>query len=104
MQRKPGAYRQTILQELGRIEDADNLKAVARQLCKLKPSAREAVAMIRHFRLGQQPTGHADDLTKRFIALTNGYNGGHAGVDKAIILEALTRTVQGVEASLGGDQ
>src|SRR5919108_2674921 len=31
-QREPGNYRQTILQELGRIDDDDTLKAVARRL------------------------------------------------------------------------
>jgi hypothetical protein len=102
-QGKLHAYRPTLLQELGRIEDAETIKAVARRLCERKPTTRDAVATIRHFRTGQQPAGNPDDLTDRLMTLIDAYLGSHAGVDQAMILEALTRTARAVESSLGDD-
>ena len=42
--------RRTIMQELGRIADDDELRQVAAKICELKPTARAAVAMLRQYR------------------------------------------------------
>lgn len=99
-QHQPGNYRQTILQELGRIDDDDALKAVARRLCELQPSTHEAVAMIRRWRLGTLPQGMAGDLATQLLSVLNRYLQGHTGVDQAMLLEALARTTRAVRRSL----
>ncbi len=52
-QKKPRAYRKTILAELGRLQDPSLIRDVARQICALKPRAKDAVVMIRKRRLKQ---------------------------------------------------
>ena len=42
--------RETILAELGRVEHDADLLTLARELCELKPTSREAVQMIRNWR------------------------------------------------------
>ena len=51
------AWKPSILAELGRIRDADTLRAVALRICELRPSTKEAVALIRRFRLGREAHG-----------------------------------------------
>lgn len=46
-------YRKTILAELGRIADDKNLIEAATEICRRKPTAREAIKMIRSWRLGR---------------------------------------------------
>jgi hypothetical protein len=88
-QGKRGAYRQTIMQELGRIEGNADLVATAKLICELKPTAREAVRMIRAARRGHKPQGTADHLADRIMALVNDYLRHHAGVDRDVLLGAL---------------
>ena len=58
----PNAMKHSILAELGRIEDADKMRAVALQLCDMQPTAREAVQLIRNFRTGRKSAGDAQQL------------------------------------------
>jgi hypothetical protein len=97
---KPGQVRKTILAELGRLGDDEALRAVARHICERKPTTKDAVAMIRHYRLGRQPRGAVDDLTNRLITLIVEYIDSHAGVDAAMIREALTYAGPVVEEAL----
>lgn len=46
-------YRKTILAELGRIADNENLIEAAKEVCRLKPKTTEAIKMIREWRLGR---------------------------------------------------
>jgi hypothetical protein len=48
------AWRPTILIELGKIDDHDAMLAIAERVCELKPGTREAVAMIRNYRLDER--------------------------------------------------
>jgi hypothetical protein len=89
MQGKRGAYRQTILQELGRLPHDEDLLAVARFICERQPTARDAVRMIRRARLGHKPQGTADHLADRLLALIQDYCVHHAGVDRDVLLGAL---------------
>lgn len=70
-QRGSVKIKQGILSELGRIDDDESLIAIARQLCELKPTTREAVAMVRRWRLGKDGVGSAPDLAQ---AMLNAYN------------------------------
>jgi hypothetical protein len=88
----------TILAELGRIANDEAMRAVARDICARKPTTKDAVATIRRVRLGRQPPGGVDDLTDRLISFVCGYADSHAGVDLAMILEALDQAAQVVEA------
>jgi hypothetical protein len=97
---KPGQIRKTILAELGRLREDEVLRAVARQICERKPTTKDAVAMIRHYRLGRQPRGAVDDLTDRLTTLIVEYIDSHAGVDAAMIREALTTTGLVIEDAL----
>lgn len=49
--REKGVVRQTILAELGRIKEVEDLLSMARQICQLKPTSRDGVRMIRDWRL-----------------------------------------------------
>jgi hypothetical protein len=89
MQGKRSAYRRTILQELGRIRNAADLVATAKLICNLKPTARDAVRMIRRARRGHKPQGTADHLAARLMALVQDYCAHHAGVDRDVLLGAL---------------
>jgi hypothetical protein len=55
---------ETILTELGRIDDDHELLTAALRLCELRPSAREAVAMIREWRGTATRAPSAVALTK----------------------------------------
>jgi hypothetical protein len=59
------ALRVTILAELGRIDDDDVLRRIAGQICDRKPTAREAVILIRRFRTRKNSAGDVTTLAKR---------------------------------------
>jgi hypothetical protein len=98
LQGKRGSYRQTILQALGRLEDDADLVAVAEVICERKPTAHEAVRMIRYARRGQKPEGSPDDLADRLIAVLNDYRRHSAGVDHDMLVDALHRAEDAVLA------
>jgi hypothetical protein len=83
------AYRPTLLQELGRIEDAERLKAVARQLCECKPKTRAAMAMIRQYRLGRAAPAKAMALLLELTQTLENYRVRHPDLTGLQILEAL---------------
>ena len=62
--RGDGKSRRGILSELGRLQDEDAIRAVARELGKMdpRPTTREAVARIRRYRLGREAKGTYYDL------------------------------------------
>jgi hypothetical protein len=69
-------YRRSIMYELGRIEDPDDLLSVARRICELKPKTRDAIAMIRRFRRGETPV-HPGALAAELIRAVNAYKTRH---------------------------
>lgn len=87
---KPVVYRRTILTELGRIDDDDELREVAAYLCEHKPSTREAIGIIRRYRHGVKPAD-CTALTNTFIRTMNDYIGGHPDVTRQQILMAMQR-------------
>ena len=48
-----GAWKPTIMAELGRIENPDEMRKIARQICVIKPKVKEAIVLIRRYRVGQ---------------------------------------------------
>jgi hypothetical protein len=93
-------WKPTILTELGRIENDDDLRAVASQLCERKPATRDAVLMVRAFRTGSLPAGNALQLTNEIIHTINRYLQTHADVLKQDVLDALRTATANVDESL----
>jgi hypothetical protein len=86
---KRGSIKVTILSQLGRIENDAKLVAVAQFICERKPTARDAVRMIRMARRGHPPQGTVDHLAARIMALVQDYRYHHAEVDRDLLLDAL---------------
>jgi hypothetical protein len=74
--------KRTIMSELGRIDDDDDLLSIAEQVCELKPNTQDAVAMIRRWRLGKSPEADALGLTDAIVNVINRYIGTHPGTTK----------------------
>lgn len=49
--REKSIVRQTILAELGRVKEVEDLLIMARRICELKPTSRDGVRLIRNWRL-----------------------------------------------------
>ena len=62
-----GEWKQGILSELGRIENKEDMKLMALEICKLKPKTKAAVAIIRRWRTGKESTGSIDKTIVRAI-------------------------------------
>jgi len=73
----PDAWKPSILVELGRIPNDEDLKAVALRICELNPKTKEAVAMIRRFRLGREPEGNYLKLFAALESALNAYLSAH---------------------------
>jgi hypothetical protein len=55
----PDCWKASILVELGRIEDIQEMLNIAAEICELKPKTKAAILMVRGLRLGR------DDLVMR---------------------------------------
>lgn len=86
---KSGKMRRTILQELGRIDDIDDLVETALEICKLKPNARHARALIRSQRGVHKESGNSDDLAAVLVKAMNGYLYDHPNTATDVIRDAL---------------
>jgi hypothetical protein len=60
-------WKPAILTELGRIDDEDDLREVARQLCELKPKTKDAIAAVRRWRLGKKSGMDAAAALRRAV-------------------------------------
>jgi hypothetical protein len=79
--------RKTLLTELGRIEDADEMIRVARDLCQHKPKTRLAAARIRGWRNGKRMP--EDGILDRLARAVDGYINDHPDVSFSEVIEAL---------------
>jgi hypothetical protein len=77
-QRGTGHVRITILSELGRVEDPEELEALALAICAQKPTVRQARAMIRQVRLPTRPPGMLNQLFTVLCGALNTYLAEHA--------------------------
>ena len=94
---KPG-----ILVELGRIQDIEEMKQLARIIVAKKPKTKEAVAMIRQWRLGEKPEGDAHSLLSVLAKRLDSYVSTHVVTEREIVfaienLLSIVRESQGEE-------
>ncbi len=86
-----------ILSELGRIENEEDLKAVALQICELKPNVKEGAAMVRRWRTGKAPKADCRGLRSHMLKSVNAYLYAHPDtpIDMLVrVLHELAETVQ----------
>ena len=93
------AWKPSILAELGRIRDGDTLRAVALRICELKPSTKEAVAIIRRFRLRREPPANYLDLVHHLAKALDGYVAVHPSTPD----EWKVMAMQDLAELIGGD-
>jgi len=93
------AWKPIILYELGKIQDPETMKTVARRICELKPSSKEAVSMIRRFRNGNPKPACVFQLNKEITATINNYIQRHQDITNEQILESLKLTLEAVNYS-----
>jgi hypothetical protein len=79
----------TILVELGRIDDDNELIAVALKICELKPKTRDAIAMIRRYRTGASPAGDFFDLALAIERTLRDYAATHPSISLKDVKRAL---------------
>jgi hypothetical protein len=84
----PGAWRPGILAALGRIEDDETLRKVARDICRRRPKVKDAITRIRHYRTGHTPRATVHQLAGQIVATIQQYADRHTDTE-AIIAEAL---------------
>lgn len=92
-------WKPTILTELGRIEDEDDMRAVAERLCEMKPTTRDAVLMVRSLRTGGLPAGDTLQLANEIIQTINRYLHSHVGVTREGIFDALRTAAASIDES-----
>ena len=85
----PQGWRKTILSELGRIEDEETFRAVARAICDLKPKTRDAIAMIWRSRLGRSPSASPRGLQSAIAAAVESYVMAHPEIPMSQIAAVL---------------
>jgi len=66
------AWQPGILTELGRINDNDDLIAIAMQVCERQPSRKEAIRFIRRYRTARRPPQN-DQLTAEILGVVNDF-------------------------------
>lgn len=92
--------RRTILAELGRLrDDPESLRAIAHQVCELKPRTADAVAMIRTARTGRPPAPDQDILVDQLLAVLNRHRAQRPGLTFDMMRDALRRAVAAADAA-----
>jgi len=89
-----GERRWTLVEELGRVPDDELLRSVALELCKKKPRVRDALVMLRHWRLHvtgreQRVKADADRLQRELRNVLNDYLLRHPETTQEQLLEAI---------------
>jgi hypothetical protein len=89
------ARRDTILNELGRVSDDQNLRTIALDLCAHQPTTRQALARIRAFRQETLPPATACGLQAVLHTAIETYLAEHADVDEPADLVAAALAAAG---------
>lgn len=87
---EPNAMRHSVLVELGRIKDEDEMREVALYLCETRPTAREAVQIVRNFRTGKQSQGDVNQLKEEIHRLMADYLTRHPAMPFRQVCDALS--------------
>ncbi|MDP7645469.1 MAG: hypothetical protein QGG60_12345, partial [Anaerolineales bacterium] len=94
---EPNAWKPSILTELGRIWDDDDLKAVALYICEVKPKTKDATAEIRRIRTGNSAPGNALDLNIALATRLNDYIEQHPGMPLSVVEDAVLALLGSVQ-------
>ena len=89
--------RNAIMYELGRLQDRDVIRAVASRVCELKQKSKDAVAMIRRFRLGRGAKPDFIDLYMHIANALDDYLIGHPSTPPEMQARALRELADSVE-------
>ena len=89
----------TILAELGRIQNDENLKVFALEICKRKPTTGAAVAMLRRARGVSEEAGNAEGVAHAIRVALNAYITRHPSTPWPDVTAALVTVQQDVEES-----
>jgi len=82
-------YKITILTELGRLENPDLIRKVARVICEKELTTKDAIPYIRSFRTGEKPKGEISKLAHAIADTIDDYIFKHSNVDDEMIRSAL---------------
>lgn len=82
-------YKRTILQELGRLENPELIREVARGVCEYRLSTSRAITYIKLFKTGKQPAGDALNLATAIEKIIYDYRIKHADVTLDMILHSI---------------
>ena len=94
---EPNAWKPSILTELGRIWDDDDLKAVALHICEMKPKTKDATAEIRRIRTGNSAPGNALDLNIALATRLDDYIEQHPGMPLSVVEDAVLVLLDSVQ-------
>jgi len=92
----PGSFKQSILSELGRLRDAETIKAVALQVCELKPRTKAAIVMIRQCRTGKGHKGTLEGVYHAVAEALCAYLEAHPETSETMIETALKHAIKSI--------
>lgn len=99
---KPHAWRPTVLTELGRIDDVEELREAALWICgNPRLSSRQAVVLLRQRRLDRHRPACPNDLASLLARTLNDYRLSHPDLALHQVVDALRALEWGDEPILG---
>jgi hypothetical protein len=84
-----GAWKPSILSELGRVNDIEVMKDIALHICETKPKTKQAVAAIRALRTNKTATPNYLSLMQHIENSIDAYYATHTGTPKEWRVKAL---------------
>lgn len=92
------ACKHGLVAELGRIDDWDEMREVAKLICQIKPkTTRQAVYIVRRGRLEQSGEGNASDLADKIINTIDEYQKRFPKTTLRMVFAALEDTRDAAE-------
>jgi hypothetical protein len=81
--------KKAIISELGKLRKGDLIIMAADEICRKKPTIRQAISMIRRYRLGRPQTPTTIDLAEAILVAVDRYLKRHPATAEAEIVAAL---------------
>jgi hypothetical protein len=97
--RGEGRMRNTLLSELGRIDNEQTREMLALMLCETQPTTREALRVLRRVRLQRVPLGNRWQLAEVIRRAIHTYLGEHERLPWADVRQALYEVLADVDAT-----
>ena len=94
-------WRPGILTELGRIDDPEDMRFAATEICKREYTTKQAIVEIRRWRLGQSGDGDTLNLTNAIIKTINQYWKRFPKTTVSMVIDALFTATDQVESQHG---